>query len=186
MNNLVYHLLTLHSSLHFSYLVSTNIKIKNEVVWPNLKNGFIIHHLDSSDPSNHSSNLVRGCLMHIISLFFKFGGMITFLVLVLTNYKNWESDGLTHFIPQIKQKNKKRENGLNHSSNQTRYCFSVDAAAEVVCLSGWLVGFSFRSSFSSQSSAFRVAFTSMFHFEIGSKPSSFPCTFSVGKEDRWS
>jgi hypothetical protein len=39
-----------------------------------------------------------------MSLFFKFNGMTAFLILVLTNYKEWGGDGSTHFIPQTKQK----------------------------------------------------------------------------------
>lgn len=37
-------------------------------------------------------------------LFLKFGGMTTFLILVLTNYKECGDDGSTHSIPQTKQK----------------------------------------------------------------------------------
>jgi hypothetical protein len=40
----------------------------------------------------------------IIGLFLKFGGMTPFLILVLTNYKEWGGDGSTHSIPQTKQK----------------------------------------------------------------------------------
>jgi hypothetical protein len=36
--------------------------------------------------------------------FLKFGGMTSYLILVLTNYKEWGDDGSTHFIPQTKQK----------------------------------------------------------------------------------
>jgi hypothetical protein len=36
--------------------------------------------------------------------FLRFGGMTSFLVLVLTNYKERDGDGLTHSIPQTKQK----------------------------------------------------------------------------------
>jgi hypothetical protein len=39
-----------------------------------------------------------------MSSFLKFGGMISFLILVLTNYEEWGSDGSTHSIPQTKQK----------------------------------------------------------------------------------
>jgi hypothetical protein len=38
-----------------------------------------------------------------MNLFFKFSGMISFLILVLTNYEELVSDGLTHSIPKIKK-----------------------------------------------------------------------------------
>jgi hypothetical protein len=40
----------------------------------------------------------------IMGSFLKFGGMILFLILVLTNYKEWGDDGSTHSILQTKQK----------------------------------------------------------------------------------
>jgi hypothetical protein len=44
---------------------------------------------------------------YIISLFLNFGGMTSFLILVLTNYKECGGDGSTHSIPQTKQKSEK-------------------------------------------------------------------------------
>jgi hypothetical protein len=40
-----------------------------------------------------------------MDLFLKFGGMTSFLILVLTNYDELGGDGSTHSIPQTKQKN---------------------------------------------------------------------------------
>jgi hypothetical protein len=55
-----------------------------------------------------------------MSAFLKFGGMTSFLMLVLTNYEEWGGDVLTHSIPQTKQKSKEQEDdGLTYSSNQT-------------------------------------------------------------------
>jgi hypothetical protein len=46
---------------------------------------------------------------YIMGPFLKFGGMATFLILVLTNYKEWGDDGSTHSIPQTKQKKVRSE-----------------------------------------------------------------------------
>jgi hypothetical protein len=52
--------------------------------------------------------------------FLKFGGMTSFLILVLTNYEEWDDDESTHSIPQTKQKNEEWEDDeLADSSNQT-------------------------------------------------------------------
>jgi hypothetical protein len=45
--------------------------------------------------------------------FLKFGGIITFLVLVLTNYVYWGGDGSTHSISQIKQKKVRSKKMMN-------------------------------------------------------------------------
>jgi hypothetical protein len=47
-----------------------------------------------------------------MSQFLKFDWMISFLVLVLTNYEEWVSDGSTYSIPQTKQKSEKWEDWL--------------------------------------------------------------------------
>jgi hypothetical protein len=48
---------------------------------------------------------------------FKFGRMTIFIVLVLTNYEEWDGDGSTHYISQKKWE-VKDDDGLDHSSNQ--------------------------------------------------------------------
>jgi hypothetical protein len=55
-----------------------------------------------------------------MSLLLKFGGITQFIVILLTNYKNWGSDESTDSIPQTKQKREEWENDrLAYYSNQT-------------------------------------------------------------------
>jgi hypothetical protein len=57
-----------------------------------------------------------------MSLFLKFDGITSFLILILTNDEQWYGNGSTHSILQTKQKNEEWENdGLTHSSNQMPY-----------------------------------------------------------------
>jgi hypothetical protein len=51
--------------------------------------------------------------------FIKFGGMISFLILVLTNYEEWVGDRSTNFISQTNKKSEECENDrLAHFSNK--------------------------------------------------------------------
>ena len=63
------------------------------------------------DPRHFGPNTM-GCLVRgitpskmrwcIMSPFLKFGGMTSFLILILTNYEEWSGDGSTHSITQTK------------------------------------------------------------------------------------
>jgi hypothetical protein len=127
-SELVYHLLTSHVFIwfvewnefihhyiiHHSYLGSTNMR--NKVIPPNFNFGRCLVLGITSYKMRwlswiHSSikclvwgitpTKMRWCIM---SLFFKFVRMTTFLVLILTNYEEWGDNRSTYFIPETKQK----------------------------------------------------------------------------------
>jgi hypothetical protein len=60
-----------------------------------------------------------------MGLFFKFCGMIKFVILVQTNYEKWSGDELIYFISQTKQNKMGKmsseweDNRLGHFLNQT-------------------------------------------------------------------
>jgi hypothetical protein len=57
-----------------------------------------------------------------MSPFLKFGRIIPFLILVLTNYEEWGGDESTYSILQTKQKNEEWEDdGLAYFLHQTPY-----------------------------------------------------------------